>query len=93
MSTSTDTEQPAAQATIEQPAKPTKKPRHKRALSLDHDFLTTEELLAELPVCRKTLFSYCAAGKLPYVKLGRRTIFHWPSVQSALLRQQRGGSA
>ena len=73
-------EQPPAQTTIEQPAAP-------------KEFLTTEELLAKLPVCRKTLFSYCAKGKLPSVKLGRRVLFHWPSVQAALLRQQRGGSA
>ncbi len=73
-------EQPATQTATEQPPAP-------------KEFLTTEELLLKLPVCRKTLFSYCAKGKLPSVKLGRRVLFHWPSVQAALIRQQRGGGA
>lgn len=86
-------EQPTAPTTTEQPAPPEKKrQRHKRKLNLGEDFLTTEELLAKLPICRKTLFTYCEKGDLPSVKIGRRVIFHWPSVQSALLRQQRGGA-
>jgi hypothetical protein len=42
-------------------------------------------------VCRRTIFSWAESGKVPYVKIGRRKIFHWPSVEAALLRQQRGG--
>ena len=56
------------------------------------DFLTTEQLMARLPVCSKTLRNWRAGGKLPYIALnGKRFLYHWPSVQSALLRAQRGG--
>ncbi|MCX6929650.1 MAG: helix-turn-helix domain-containing protein [Verrucomicrobia bacterium] len=88
----TTTPTAAQPAVLAPPAPPeTKRKRHQRQPGLGADFITTEELLAKLPICRKTLFNYCDNGKLPYVKLGRRIIFHWPSVQSALLRQQRGG--
>jgi hypothetical protein len=31
------------------------------------------------------------SGKIPFVRLGgRRILFHWPSVEAALLRYQRG---
>jgi hypothetical protein len=33
-------------------------------------------------------------GKIPCVRLGgRRILFHWPSVEAALLRHQRGGQS
>jgi predicted site-specific integrase-resolvase len=55
-------------------------------------FIDERELLKRLPVSRRTLFSWRTSGKIPFVHLGgRRILFHWASVEKALLRQQRGG--
>jgi predicted site-specific integrase-resolvase len=46
-------------------------------------------LLARLPISRRTLFNWRTTGKIPCVRLGgRRILFHWPSVEAALLRYQ-----
>lgn len=55
-------------------------------------FLDESDLLARLPVCRRTVHNWIKAGKLPVVKIGRRKLFHWPTVEAALLRQQRNDS-
>jgi predicted site-specific integrase-resolvase len=55
-------------------------------------FLDEKQILTRLPVSRRTLFNWRASGKIPHVKIGRRNLFHWPSVEAALLRQQRGGA-
>ncbi len=55
-------------------------------------FIDEAECLRRVPVSRRTWFSWRTAGKIPTVKLGRRCLYHWPSVEAALLRQQRGGS-
>lgn len=52
-------------------------------------FLDEKELLKRLPICRRTAFNWIKQGKLPCVKIGRRKLFHWPTVEAALLRQQR----
>jgi predicted site-specific integrase-resolvase len=56
-------------------------------------FIDEKQLLARLPVSRRTLFNWRTTGKIPSVRLcgGRRILFHWPSVEAALLRHQRGG--
>ena len=54
-------------------------------------FIDEAECLRRVPVSRRTWFTWRRAGKVPTVKLGRRTLYHWPSVEAALLRQQRGG--
>ena len=55
-------------------------------------FIDEKQLLARLPVSRRTLFNWRYSGKLPFVNVGgRRNLYHWPSVESALLRMQRGG--
>ena len=55
-------------------------------------FIDEKQLLARLPVSRRTLFNWRTTGKIPCVRLGgRRILFHWPSVEAALLRHQRGG--
>jgi predicted site-specific integrase-resolvase len=62
------------------------------AMSGDTGFIDEKQLLARVPVSRRTLFNWRTSGKIPFVNLGgRRVLFHWPSVQAALLRQQRGG--
>lgn len=56
-------------------------------------FINEKELLKRLPVSRRTLFNWRATGKIPFVRLGgRRVLFHWPSVEAALLRKQQGGT-
>jgi hypothetical protein len=54
-------------------------------------FLDEKELLRRLPVSRRTLFNWRMSGKIPSVKIGRRCLYHFPSIESALLRLQRGG--
>jgi hypothetical protein len=57
------------------------------------DFINEKQLLERLPISRRTLFSWRTSGKIPSVRLGgRRILFHWPSVEAALLRYQRGGN-
>jgi len=56
-------------------------------------FITENELLGRLPISRRTLFKWRANGNIPCIKLGgRRLLFHWPSVEAALLRHQKGGA-
>ena len=58
-------------------------------------FINETELLRRVPVSRRTLFCWREAGKIPSVRLpgSRRIIFHWPSVEAALLRRQREAQA
>jgi len=55
-------------------------------------FLDEKELLKRLPVSRRTLFNWRESGKIPSVKIGRRCLYHFPSIEAALLRLQRGGN-
>jgi hypothetical protein len=55
-------------------------------------FIDEKELLARLPVSRGTLSNWKAKGLIPFIKIGRRCLYDWVSVQGALLRRQRGGS-
>jgi excisionase family DNA binding protein len=56
-------------------------------------FLSAEQLLQRLPISRGTLRNWIKAGKLPVIRLtGRRLLFDWESVRTALLRRQRGGA-
>jgi len=56
-------------------------------------FIGEKELLKRLPVSRRTLFNWRTTGKIPFVRLGgRRVLFHWPSIEAALLRKQNGGA-
>lgn len=59
-------------------------------MSEQNDFITTNELLTKLPVSKRTICKWVAEGKIPCIKLSaRKTLFHWKSVQDALLRNQR----
>jgi predicted site-specific integrase-resolvase len=59
----------------------------------DAGFIDQTELLRRLPISRRTLFNWRFSGKIPYVNVGgRRVLFHWPSVEAALLRHQRGAA-
>jgi hypothetical protein len=55
-------------------------------------FIDNAEMLRRFPVSSGTLRNYRESGKLPFVRLGRRVLWHWPSVEQALLRMQRGGA-
>ena len=55
-------------------------------------FIGNDELLKRLPVSIGTLQNWRRAGKLPFVKLsGRRVLYHWPTVEQAILRMTKGG--
>ena len=58
-----------------------------------HDIINEPTLRARLPVSRRSLKNWRDEGSLPFIRLpGSRLIwYHWPSVQAALLRQQKGG--
>lgn len=56
-------------------------------------FIDEKQLLARLPISRGTLGNWKAKGILPYIKVGRRCLYDWASVQGALLRRQRGGQS
>jgi len=54
-------------------------------------FMDEKQLLTKLPISRRTLGNWKATGILPYIKIGRRCLYDWASVQGALLRRQKGG--
>jgi hypothetical protein len=61
----------------------------KQTPSGEAGFIDEKQLLVKLPISRRTLFNWRASGKIPCVRLGgRRILFHWPSVEAALLRCQ-----
>ena len=62
-----------------------------RTTSAETGFIDEKQLLAKLPISRRTLGNWKAKGFLPYIKIGRRCLYDWASVQGALLRRQRGG--
>ena len=59
--------------------------------ALAKDILSEAELLQTIPVSRRTLCSWRAKGIIPFIRIGRRILFHRKSVEGALLRMQRGG--
>jgi hypothetical protein len=52
-------------------------------------FVNERYVLANIPVSRRTLADWRSAGKIPFVKINRRVLYHWVSVEDALLRQQK----
>ena len=56
-------------------------------------FIDEKQLLARLPISRRTLGNWKVKGILPFIKIGRRCLYDWASVQGALLRRQRGGQS
>lgn len=55
-------------------------------------FITFAELAQNVPLCERSLREAIRRGRIPSIRLpgARRVMFHWPSVQEALLRMQRG---
>ena len=64
---------------------------HNQTPAAEAGFIGEKQLLARLPISRRTLGYWKASGILPYIKIGRRCLYDWASVQGALLRRQRGG--
>jgi hypothetical protein len=55
------------------------------------DIIDEATLLERVPVSRRTAATWRAQGWLPHIKLpGRRILYSWAAVHSALLRRQRG---
>ena len=54
-------------------------------------FINEETFLARVPICRRTAKTWRDSGQLPFIKLGKRILYHWATVEQALLRKQRGG--
>lgn len=52
-------------------------------------FLNEAEILRLVPVSRRTLGTWKARGIIPFVRIGRRIIYRWADVETALLRRQR----
>ena len=57
----------------------------------EQGFIDEIKLRKLVPVSHGTLWAWRKSGKIPAVVIGRRVLFHWPSVEADLLRLQRGG--
>ena len=56
------------------------------------DYLLTKIDLAErLRVKPRTVDNWMAAGRLPFLKVGKTVRFFWPTVKESLLRFEVGG--
>ena len=57
-------------------------------------FIGFQELCRRVPLCGRSLREHVRYGRIPSIRLpgSRRFVFHWGSVQAALLRLQRGGA-
>jgi predicted DNA-binding transcriptional regulator AlpA len=53
-------------------------------------FLTEKQLLARIPVSRRTLWNWRTSKKIPSIKIGRRVLFCWENVAEALRRLETG---
>jgi hypothetical protein len=51
--------------------------------------LDEKAMLRRLPVSRRTLVDWKSKNIIPFIRIGRRCLYHWPSVEAALLRRQR----
>jgi hypothetical protein len=61
---------------------------NEQSVKSNSGFLTEAELQTKIPVCRRTISYWRKQGKLPFIKFGKRILFHWPTVEGALLRHQ-----
>lgn len=63
-------------------------------LQSERPFLTTSQLQKNhLPLSRRSIYDWRMKGIIPSVQVGGKILFHWPSVEAALLRRQNGGVA
>lgn len=52
-------------------------------------FLDEPEILHRVPISRRTLGDWKSKGVIPFIRIGRRCLYDWESVRSALLRKQK----
>jgi len=57
----------------------------------DRDIISEKELRVRLPVSRRTIGTWRRKRIIPAITVGGRVLYHWPSVQAAMLRRQVGG--
>lgn len=62
-----------------------------RALFFENriELLTVEELAGELGLAPKTIRNYVARRCIPFVKIGRRTMFRLKSIEAWLERKEK----
>lgn len=60
--------------------------------SADQSFINERIALSRVPFCRRTMKDLRDQGKIPFIKVGRRVLYHWPTLEAALLRMQKGPS-
>jgi hypothetical protein len=53
-------------------------------------FIEELELQRLLPLSRRTLANHRKAGLIPFVRIGRRNLYHWATIEQSLLRRQKG---
>ncbi len=56
------------------------------------EFVSEGTLLRQIPASRRTLQNWRANGKIPFIWIGRRVLYHVPSVREALLRLQKNAA-
>jgi predicted site-specific integrase-resolvase len=58
----------------------------------DDGFLSEIQILPRVGISRRTMKNWRDRGLIPFVRLpGSRLVkYHWPSVEAAILRQQKG---
>lgn len=54
----------------------------------DSNIINTPTILSRIPICRRTLITWCRNG-MPHLKIGKLVLFHWPTVEAWMIRQQR----
>jgi hypothetical protein len=63
-----------------------------KAIETKAQIVDEPEILRWLPVCRRTLAEWRRLHKIPFIKIGRRILYHRQHVEEALLRMERGGA-
>lgn len=58
---------------------------------IENGFIGEHDVLQKVPVSRKTWSNWKNKGYVPFIRQpgSRRVLYHWPSVESALLRLQK----
>jgi hypothetical protein len=70
------------------------KQMHKSATPDSPGFLSEKDIIPRrVPVSRRTWNTWKKEGIIPFIRIGRRCLYDWPSVAEALRRRQQGGVA
>lgn len=55
------------------------------------EYLTKRELAVKLRKTPRTIELWMSQGLIPYARLGRSILFHWPTVQESINAKMQGG--